>query len=74
MEMRVIYCPCKIEFAFCTSLKTPNSNFVETLALSIIVVNILPSSLMVIPVPCPVLHQWLGGIWQSFPVWITLLQ
>ena len=48
--------------------------FVETLAPSIIIGNILPSILMAIPVSSPVLHQWLGGFWQGFPVWIILLQ
>ena len=48
--------------------------FVKTLVPSIILGYILPSILMAIPTFSPILHQWLGGLWQGFPVWITLLQ
>ena len=48
--------------------------FVKTLVPSIMLGYVLPSVLMAIPTSSPILHQWLGGFWQGFPVWITLLQ
>ena len=48
--------------------------FVKTLIPSIMLGYILPSILMAIPTFSPILHQWLGGLWQGFPVWITLFQ
>jgi hypothetical protein len=34
----------------------------------------IPTVLMALPVPSNKLHQWLGGLWQGFPVWIALMQ
>ena len=48
--------------------------FVKTLVPSIMLGYVLPSILMAIPLFSPILHQWLGGLWQGFPVWISLLQ
>ena len=48
--------------------------FLETLAPSITVGYIVPSILMCLPLSSSVLHQWLGGFWQGFPVWVTLMQ
>ena len=48
--------------------------FVRTLVPSVILGYILPSILMAIPTFSPSLHQWLGVLWQGFPVWIILLQ
>ncbi|KAH6688012.1 hypothetical protein F5X68DRAFT_239519 [Plectosphaerella plurivora] len=35
---------------------------------------ILPTILMVAPIPWNTLHQWLGGFWQGFPMWVALAQ
>ena len=48
--------------------------FVKTLGPSILLGYVLPSILLAIPTSSPVLHQWLGGLWQGFPGWIILLQ
>ena len=48
--------------------------FVKILGPSILLGYVLPSILLAIPTFLPVLHQWLGGLWQGFPVWIILLQ
>ena len=48
--------------------------FVKTLVPSIMLGYVLPSILMAIPTFSPLVHQWLGGLWQGFPVWIILLQ
>ena len=48
--------------------------FVKTLIPSIMLGYVLPSILMAIPTFSPILHQWLGGFWQGFPIWINLLQ
>ena len=47
---------------------------IKTLVPSIMLGYILPSILMASPTFSPILHQWLGGLWQGFPVWISLLQ
>ena len=48
--------------------------FVKTLVPSIMLGYVLPSILMAIPTFSSIVHQWLGGLWQGFPVWIILLQ
>ena len=56
------------------SIHVCNLPFVDALVSSTIVGYILPTILMVLPVSSPALHQWLGGFWQGFPVWVNLLQ
>lgn len=46
----------------------------ETLPMSFVLSYFIPTVLMAIPVPSNNLHQWLGGLWQGFPVWIALTQ
>ncbi|KAK0640718.1 hypothetical protein B0T16DRAFT_495573 [Cercophora newfieldiana] len=35
---------------------------------------VIPAILMAVPIPWNKLHQWLGGLWQGFPVWVVLIQ
>ena len=56
------------------NVRTEDIIIMKNLTTSIIVGYILPAVLMTIPVSSSVLHQWLGGFWQGFPVWVTLLQ
>ena len=53
---------------------TQDLSYLETLSSSIIVGYNLPTILMVFPLSSSVLHQWFGGLWQGFPVWVELLQ
>lgn len=57
-----------------TNLRPRDLTALEKLPLSIFLGYVVPTVLMCLPFPSPVLHQWLGGFWQGFPVWVTLLQ
>ncbi|CZR62756.1 uncharacterized protein PAC_12653 [Phialocephala subalpina] len=47
---------------------------VDTIIPSLVLGYVVPSVLMAIPISSPMLHQWLGGFWQGYPVWVTLIQ
>ena len=59
--------------ALANAVRTQDPIMVKSLVPSIIIGYILPSILMTIPLSSPVIHQWFAGVWQGFPVWITLL-
>ena len=56
------------------SIHVRNLPFIDALVPSTIVGYILPTVLMALPIFSSTLHQWLGGFWQGFPVWVNLLQ
>lgn len=60
--------------ALADAVRTQDLIYLESLISSIIVGYILPTVLMVFPLSSAVLHQWFGGLWQGFPIWVELLQ
>jgi hypothetical protein len=50
-----------------------SADLLEGLVTSMILGYIIPTVLMAIPFSSPVLHQWLGGLWQGYPVWVSLI-
>ncbi|KAJ4289881.1 hypothetical protein N0V90_011214 [Kalmusia sp. IMI 367209] len=56
------------------AVKIKNLQFLEDLPLAFIVGYFIPTALMAIPLPSSHLHQWLTGLWQGFPVWVSLAQ
>lgn len=47
--------------------------FLETIPLAMVLGYIVPTILISLPFTSPVLHQWLWGLWQGFPLWVTLI-
>lgn len=47
---------------------------VEAIIPSLVLGYVVPTVLMVIPISSPMLHQWFGGFWQGYPVWVILIQ
>ena len=60
--------------ALADAVRTQDLRYLETLSSSFVVGYIFPTVLMVFPLSSAALHQWFGGLWQGFPIWIELLQ
>jgi hypothetical protein len=56
------------------SIRPRSANEFDNLIPSMILGYVIPSALMVIPFTSPVLRQWLGGFWQGYPLWVTIVQ
>ncbi|KAH6678746.1 hypothetical protein B0J14DRAFT_635823 [Halenospora varia] len=56
------------------SIRPRSTNELDDLIPSMILGYVVPTLLMAIPFPSLVLHQWLGGFWQGYPVWVTPIQ
>ncbi|CZT12721.1 uncharacterized protein RCO7_10910 [Rhynchosporium graminicola] len=55
-------------------VRLSSTKSVETIIPSLILGYVVPSVLMAILLFSPTFHQWLGGLWQGYPVWVTLIQ
>jgi hypothetical protein len=56
------------------SIRIKDPAYLDTLPRSLIIGYIVPTILMAVPISSNTLHQWLGGLWQGFPVWVALAQ
>ena len=65
---------CKVGPELAQSIRIRHLPLLKALIPSTVFGYILPTVLMVFPLPSSTLHQWLGGFWQGFPVWVYLLQ
>jgi hypothetical protein len=60
--------------ALSEAIRISDLNMVRVLPAAIFFGYIIPTILMVMPMPWNELHQWLGGLWQGFPVSVVLIQ
>lgn len=60
--------------AMAQDVRLQSTESVNTIIPALVLGYVIPSVLMAIPVSSTVLHQWLGGFWQGYPVWVTLIQ
>ena len=51
-----------------------DSTSLTTLPTSFVIGYFIPIVLMAVPFSSNMLHQWLSGLWQGFPLWIALFQ
>jgi hypothetical protein len=56
------------------AIKIRHLGALETLPASLTFGYLLPTILMILPLSSNTLHQWLGGLWQGFPLWVALCQ
>lgn len=56
------------------AVAVPDFAALEALPWSLTIGYIIPTILLAIPFQSNMLHQWFGGFWQIFPIWVTLLQ
>ena len=54
------------------AIRRQSTSSIELFVPSIITGYIIPTILMILPLPSTFLHQWFGGFWQDCPIWITL--
>ncbi|PMD52696.1 uncharacterized protein K444DRAFT_668381 [Hyaloscypha bicolor E] len=59
--------------AVAQKIRLQSTDLLEGLVPSMILGYIIPTVLMAIPFRSHVLHQWLGGLWQGYPVWVSLI-
>lgn len=64
----------RLSRALAKAIRIGDLKSLETLPMALILGYFIPTILMAIPVPSNTLHQWLGGLWQGFPVWVSLFQ
>lgn len=64
----------RVDRTLAQAIRVPDLTALKTLPWSPTIDYIIPTILMAIPLQSNTTHQWLGGFWQIFPVWVTFLQ